>query len=605
MFSNFAIQGKWTRVLTRLLIVISWLGCALCQASGPLGVSCDLVEIYDGHYMGQVVPTPQQVTYFDQYVPLADRRGRALASIVVSPDAPRQVGIAAAELSAQVGYLQGAKPTERRFLLPVVAEGSPEAQSAKTVIWLKTAGPDLIKTYTQLRPEGYVLTTRSDGDRWQVTGLGVDARGTYYCAQSLLQLMTVRDGAVVLRKAEIVDWPAFRIRAHQLDGGFPSIESGRYMLKWCAKFKVNQQGFGQAWSGQKETLNWRQLTEQHQEQTKQFCQRASAIGAVLAAFYVHPHRRDPEYNIRISDPNDIDALVKLCNFALEHGAGGIMLRTDDVWPLAKVDWEKFGNFASAHAYMVKELHRRLRQRWPAIVFMYLPGLYCGHHIQRQDWGEDYFRQLGGQTPREVHVVWTGPFVRSVHIKPEEVDYMVELLGRAPLLWDNTVYAQRQDYRQTGCAHFFLDVFDPEFPADFAQRVPGITFNWCNKDPVWLIGGITTADYLWNPGAYNPGESLRRSLSIVGGPECVDDLLALRKVYYQIVDPILQHDWDKKHLEKDKVKPLPAFEVYTRQINSLLKRIARRCKNKAFVRELTKAVGRAHEMVANPDSQVCR
>ncbi len=522
----------WSAAALAALAVI------VTMCSVPRGVSNDLVEVYDGFYIGEVVPMPKQARYFDEYIPLASAGGQAEATVVIDASAPKQINLAAAELSAQVGLRLGRK--NLTFVLPVAtalpAHGNIIAvglvRSAVVSRAAKAAG---LSVPGDLKPEGYWLAAANRSGRWIVVVAGADPLGAYYGAQSLLQLTTARDGAVVLRRAEILDWPDFRIRAHQFDGGFPDPQTARRALKWAAKFKLNQLGFGQAYD---RPMQWRELTDQQKQSTEYICRRAAAAGVVRACFYPHPHRSKPEFNIRISDPADMDALVNICSFALERGAGGIMLRSDDIWPLAEEDQKRFGDHAAAHIYLVNQLYKRLRARWPNMVFMFCPPHYTNATIRGRKGGVDYIKRLGKSIPRDVLVIWTGPVTRSLEIKPADVDFIVDLLGRGPLLWDNTVYAHRSRYGyDPRHPHYFLDTFATKYPADFYRRVPGVTYNWNMSNKLALVAGIQTADCTWNLGAYDPEKSFRRAAAMVFGPAAVDRLIALRDAYYQIFDAV--------------------------------------------------------------------
>ncbi|MBC7287719.1 MAG: beta-N-acetylglucosaminidase domain-containing protein [Armatimonadetes bacterium] len=506
--------------------------------AAPQGVPDELVEVYDGFYIGEVVPTPKQARYFDDYVLLASADGQPRAAIVVSQDAPRQVRLAAAEISAQVGFRLGRQETT--FTLPVVTTLPPRenviavgvVDSGAVQQAMRAAG---LKLPQALQPEGYWVAGAQEAGRWIVLVAGADPLGAYHGAQSLLQLITSRNGQAVLRRAEILDWPDFHIRAHQFDGGFPRPERARYALKWCAKLKLNQLGFGQAYDS---PMQWRELTAEQKESIEYLCGRAAAGGVVRACFYPHPHRSRPEFNIRISDQRDIDALVNVCSYALERGAGGIMLRSDDIWPLAEEDQKRFGDHAAAHIYLVNELYKRLRARWPEMVFMFCPPHYTNAAIRGREGGVDYIRRLGQGIPEDVLVIWTGPVTRSLEIKPEDVDFIAGLLGRPLLLWDNTVYAHRSRYGyDTRHPNYFLDTFATSYPADFHQRAAGITYNWAVTNPVALVAGIQTADCTWNLAGYDAEQSLKRAIAMVFGPSAVEDILALREAYYEVFDAV--------------------------------------------------------------------
>ncbi len=511
---------------------------AICAASAawPDGVDPAFVTVYDGFATGFVVPEPRQMTEPGQPMILL-RAGQPQTAIFVPPNAPAPIKYAAAELSAQAGFLATGRKRRHLPALPIRSASPPQDGPA---ILICTRSDSLPRWLSALQPairrlpaEGYVAWVSAGQKRAAV--VGADARGAYYGVQSLLQLMRADGDAVSLPSIRIVDWPSYRVRSHQFDGSFPAPERGRFALAWAAKLKLNQLGFGQAYD---RPMQWRELNESQQQCVGQMGAFANAVGVIDAAFYAHPHRSKPEFNILISRQADLDALAGICTFALGQGCRAVMLRSDDIHPLAPEDKQRFGDKAAAHIHMVNFLYNALRRVEPSVRFMFCPPYYTNASIRRAPDGEDYIRRLGRSTPPEVHVIWTGPVTRSLEIKPQDVDYIERLLGRCPMLWDNTVYAHRSRYGyDPRHPHYFFDTFQTKYPSDFPRRSPGITYNWAAGSWIALVGAINTADYLWNPEAYDPERSLRRALAVVAGEDFVQTLLDIREAYYAIFDAV--------------------------------------------------------------------
>jgi len=73
--------------------------------------------------------------------------------------------------------------------------------------------------------------------------------------------------------------------------------------------------------------------------------------------------------------------------------------------------------------------------------------------------ENYLRELGEKLDRGIQVVWTGPGTRSLTITKGDIHGYTQVLGRAPILWDNTLYAHRSAYGYDARHPYYLfDLF---------------------------------------------------------------------------------------------------------------------------------------------------
>ncbi|HID06442.1 MAG TPA: hypothetical protein EYP10_04765, partial [Armatimonadetes bacterium] len=205
-----------------------------------------------------------------------------------------------------------------------------------------------------------------------------------------------------------------------------------------------------------------------------------------------------------------------------------------------------------------------------------PPYYQGYWLERPV-GRAYLERLGKLIPKDVIVIWTGPVTRSLEIKEDDLERYATVIGRVPMLWDNTVYAHRNRYGyDPRHPHYLFDTFATKYPSTFPERTLGITYNWNISNPIALVGGINTADYLWNPDAYDPQRSLRDALAIVAGSNCVDDLLAFREAYYEIFDAVTAN-----RIVENTSKLMAA----ERTLTQVYQRLSAKCDNREFVSAL--------------------
>jgi len=527
--------SRWGKI--GFVLVCIWVSTV--AASYGRGPAAGRILPYLGHYIGEVVPVPKQAVYGNDVV-LWSREEGAKTIVVIPHGASDPVVLAAEELSAHVAYCRdqeggraldirrGASskdPTQGGIVLAV--------GEAKALI--QSVDLDAVPSGQGLSmPEGYEIRVE-EGSPPRVVCLGADDRGLYYAVQSLKQLIRREEDRVLLRGSKISDWPSYRIRSHQFDGGFPNEETARYCLGWTGQLKLNFLGFGQAYD---RPMEWRGLSPPHERSMTFLCGDKRRRGVVNIMFYPHPFRSKPNYNIRIGREEDLSRLASLCRGALEEGASGIMLRADDIHPLAEEDAERFGDKAGAHVHLVQRLERELRPDFPDFLFLFCPPFYTCLTATKAPENAEYLRKLGAAIPENVVVVWTGPITRSLVIEPSDLDRYRSFIGRTPILWDNTVYAHRSVYTgEHRNPSYLLDAFATTYPKGFDKETLGITYNWNISNPLAAIGGICTADYLWNPEAYDPERSLRAAIRMVVGEGFEEDLLRFRDRYYELFDAV--------------------------------------------------------------------
>ena len=111
------------------------------------------------------------------------------------------------------------------------------------------------------------------------------------------------------------------------------------------------------------------------------------------------------------------------------------------------------------------------------------------------------------------------------------------MGRPPLLWDNTLYAHASsegyDFRHP---YYLFDFFNTRYPEQFHQSTSGILYNG-GATVIYKVGRLNTAEYLWNPEAYDAKSSLQGALLAVSGLERsqLQLLLGLRNAFYEVFD----------------------------------------------------------------------
>lgn len=133
-----------------------------------------------------MIPTPQEVEALEVTVPIE-------GGTIVTLDDGSQAQIAADEINARIEEL-GGQP------LPIAADG----EGPRIVLSVGDAAPD--------REQGYAITHSTEGARHVFTLEGHDAQGMLYAAVTFREMLDVEEGAVVIRAANVRDWPDFPLR---------------------------------------------------------------------------------------------------------------------------------------------------------------------------------------------------------------------------------------------------------------------------------------------------------------------------------------------------------------------------------------------------------
>ena len=559
------------------------------------GEAEQLARTYRYHYIGEVMPTPQKVTYRDTYLPVFDVAAqRPLACIVLPKDASQPARIGAQEIANRVGFLAGGKGTVKV-----------DAISRVHGQWLaiRTLDKDVgLPELRELPPEGYLITRPSAG-RGIVASAG-SPLGLYWACQSLIQLLTVKDGKVVLREAEIEDAPVFRVRSFKIGGKHETIED---MGQWSPSAKFNT--FNVCYSTVGRDM-WPNPSKEYRELVGRLCSSLLPRGTDVMLF-VNPYYLWKEH-IQTSDPADLDALARTCSLALERGARKVMLCLDDFASkrdhgdprrlyvvVNEEDKRQFGDdLAKVNIAMLNGWYQRMKKRFPkAQLLTVLPYYWMPGGGYREE-GERNLREIGQGTPSDLVIVWTGPRVRSTTVDKASVEKYTELIGRKPFLWDNTLYAWHRP------PHYFLDEFKTTYPEKFWEMTElGCHYN-AGGGEAYKVGLWCVADWLWNPAAYDREAALRRAIAIVAGPGCVDVLVEFRDAFYEVREGRVAGLGDPKaflaEARRARTSPFDVAEIrelraQIARLPELAARIEKQCRNARLVAEVNQrsGVGKAY------------
>ena len=459
-------------------------------------------------YTGTILPTPQQVTYRDEYFSL-DR-----AALVVGPDVEAD-GPHVAELRQRVERYGGR-----------LTRGDVPSDSSGTLILLgnvPAAGTYLQGAAVPQREQGYLMLCRTVGQRKAVVLQGHDRLGLLWAIASFNQLVHERDGRPVVRAADVIDYPATPHRGF-IAGHWPEGTS------YCVAFKINKPVFQSALADPsiadrtKRAGAWRNpLPDAVRRDLQTYGQRLSPLGI---AWYAGVNPIVGPEKIRSANEEDFQAILQQACAVAEAG-GNLCLKYDDQrFPISPDDLKQFGTAREADVHFLTRLHTELVKRHPRARILFCPPFYWGPNSTAiyPEPRDDYLYALGKRLPKEIEIFWTGPSVKSGVVTPAMVDWITQRIGRKPVYWQNG-FGSPHAYLY----HYVTDpvpVYRDWFYKDFLQQIDCYMLN-CSM-PAYAAAVATCADFCWNPQTYDAERSIREAATKLVGADTYPALVSLNR-----------------------------------------------------------------------------
>ena len=357
-----------------------------------------------------------------------------------------------------------------------------------------------------LPAEGYVLASGRYDDHPVVVLEGVDARGTFYAAQTLRQLARGRGVPGV----SIRDWPDMRIRG--------AIE-GFYGIPWSHRARLDQLAFygrhkmnTYIYTPKDDLLlraRWRTLYS-----GAALGQLQELVDAANANHVDFTYALSPANDLCYSSPADFDATVAKFEQLRSLGVTHFYIALDDI-PLTfhcdsdrqlypdEGDWHWL---ADAQADYLNRLQADYIEPHHLAPLETVPTNYAGS-------GEDPYKgEFGDRLDDDIRVQWTGEGVFSDTITDESVDRASHTYRTDHLfIWDN--FPVNDGMR----SRLFLTPVEGRAP-DLAQHLEGITSNPMIEPYASMPALATYGDYTWNGPAYDPAGSMAAALDELAGPD---------------------------------------------------------------------------------------
>lgn len=389
-----------------------------------------------------------------------------------------------------------------------IAVGTPDGNSAisPALTALGAGGPQ------GLAAGGYVLAAgqpASPGRPPTVVLAGADAAGTFYAVQTLRQLITGGPGAARLRDVLIRDWPAMPVRG-VIEGFYGPAWSDSDIstqLRFYGANKLNTFVYS-AKSDPYLRADWSQLYPP--AQLSALTQLATTAQAQHVQFV---YALSPGLSICYSSAADLQALEAKDQQLWNAGVRQFALFFDDIGSgfSCAADTTQFGSSASplaaAQAYLINNFVTGFIDTHPgAQPLITVPTDYAGT-------ADSPYREVwkSALSP-DVLVYWTGVGVIPQTITAAQAAQVAAEFGHQIVVWDNYPV---NDYQPT---RLFLGPLTGR-AADLGSQVAGLTSNPMQEAAPSTVPLFTTADYTWNPPAYDANQQAawQAGIDAYGGP----------------------------------------------------------------------------------------
>ncbi|MEU9898982.1 beta-N-acetylglucosaminidase domain-containing protein [Streptomyces phaeochromogenes] len=347
--------------------------------------------------------------------------------------------------------------------------------------------------------------------RGQVALSGVDGTGTYYAAQTFRQLVG-RGKAVP--DVTVRDWPAAALRG---------VVEGFYGAPWSQRDRLSQLDF---YGRTKQNVyvyspkddpylraKWRdQYPAERLAALKELVDRAAANHVRFT------YALSPGLSVCYSSAADAKALVAKFESLYAIGVRSFAVPLDDIsytdWNCAE-DGEAYGSGGGAAGTAQASLLNSVVDR-----FVHAHSDLAPLEMVPTEYSDladsPYKTALRQKLDPSVVVEWTGDGVIAPTISAEQARRARELYGHPVLLWDNYPV---NDY---ATSRLLLGPYTGR-EAGVADVVTGITANPMVQAEASKLALFTSADFAWNPGAYDPRASFLASVADLAGLGNLSDL----------------------------------------------------------------------------------
>lgn len=470
-------------------------------------------------YTGYIMPTPQKVEYKTGDMNLYDILEKTPLASIIAPD---KTDVLVEDFSRRIEYMGGSLPLNQNGYENIILLG--ELQK-------NPKAKELIGKYNIPFPdkkESYILKLVKDGGKNYYLAVGYDKLGSYWAMQSMRQLLTKKDGKIVLEAADVYDFPGFtNFRSYIIGSGRLSFLPPDYLMNFALIYKYNAVVMENDLT--KKSGLWREISQSEIDKMckdYEFLQKRGIKIVQEISFC----RGKPEEKIAISSAGDIEKIERIIKCFFEKGIDVSLMFDDTTFPMNPKDDAKYGKASLSHTELLNHLVKNVLSKYPEREIYFCPPFYVNPNqwLKLPEDHKEYLNYLRGNTSPGLIFTWTGPITTSSKVKQADIDWWSKNTGKRIFYFDNAFHGGHSG-RYDGWYYFETFDFAKRFPEKFRETYLYMMCTggfWCGPAETLLAN---TSDYLWKPDGYkDPSESLRKSISQTVGLDCVELCLKWRE-----------------------------------------------------------------------------
>ena len=527
------------KILTMILIIVMTDNAQVDPAK-PAAVderlnSEEVKLVWVENEVAEIYPVPVNVGYSDVYYNLYENK-EPLAVVIAEDIDSRK---AAEVFNKQLAKLDYPEITIKNTL--------PNNFSGKIIINFVDPSDKL----KELGDQAYQITFY-ESDYVEIIIAAASEQGKLYGVVSLAQLVCRVDNEIKIRKADILDYPAFTRRIFNSN---PLPYHLTEDLDWMLRYKIESLSF------HNKDYSWYGNDEQLKENLDIYKKWKDSNGGVNALLIFNLYAGD--YDIEISNEEHLEKLKEFIKYSYTRGVTRFMANADDAAPFkygegyiltSENDKKKFTSMAEANCWLMNNLYDWTESNNFDVEFIYCPAFYTYEEMHYGDmelfqdtpWEDDAYGPLkrdlkiiGENMNKNIQVLWTGPYVCTRRITDNDIeDWTNNLQGKVPFLFDNSIFAHLEFTART-----MFTAYGNDFPEKFSEKTGGngIFINGDATGETSRVATMTANAYMWEEERYNPEVSLINAMGKLYGSNNMNLLFRYKDVELELCKTIKQRE----------------------------------------------------------------
>ena len=317
-------------------------------------------------------------------------------------------------------------------------------------------------------------------------------KGAFRGANTLAKLIVKNE----LCEGTLTDFPLFRRRGY-IEGFYgPTWENGKRLsvMSLMASYGMNTYFYAPK-DDIYHRAKWRELYP-----ANELTQLKSLFNSACENYLDFHWTIGPGLTYKYTSDEDFKTLINKIKSVYDIGVRNFGLLLDDIPSKFQYedDEKAFDSVVDAHIDLVNKTYVALKGIDASINLTVCPTQYSG------DCNEYYITKFGSNIPVDVDLFWTGAEICSRVLTVREANELTNATNHKPLYWDNFPVNDCEMFQEMHLGA--LIGRDKELYKHCEGIISNVMeYAECSKIPL-----MTIADYLWNPLAYNPDESLKNA-----------------------------------------------------------------------------------------------